>query len=163
MRSSSFAVRTTSASGVRSVPVRAVFTKERIASKTNDRADQQQKPGFSLPFFSRSASPAALNGTSGKKREEGTKVDKAEEYRRRQGFGAIISALDFAETRSKSDAQLLYDAKYGKRSTDGKMSREQVSTGAILHTNSSIFLCSGYQPIQCMRCIELANTQFFFY
>lgn len=29
------------------------------------------------------------------------------------------------QTRSKRDAELLYEAKYGKRGSDGKMSREQ--------------------------------------
>ena len=29
------------------------------------------------------------------------------------------------QVRSKSDAELLYEAKYGKRGADGKMSREQ--------------------------------------
>lgn len=37
----------------------------------------------------------------------------------------MTSALDFAEVRSKSDAELLYEAKYGKRGVDGKMTREQ--------------------------------------
>jgi hypothetical protein len=36
-----------------------------------------------------------------------------------------ISALDFAEVRSKRDAELLYEAKYGPRGEDGKMTREQ--------------------------------------
>lgn len=36
-----------------------------------------------------------------------------------------ISAFDFAETRSNADAELLYEAKYGKRGEDGKMTREQ--------------------------------------
>lgn len=40
------------------------------------------------------------------------------------GLGSFISALDFAEVRSKSDAALLYEAKYGKLN-NGKMSREQ--------------------------------------
>jgi hypothetical protein len=35
-----------------------------------------------------------------------------------------MGAMDFAEVRSQSDAELLYDAKYGKLK-DGKMSREQ--------------------------------------
>lgn len=54
-------------------------------------------------------------------------VDKAAEYERRQsGFGKIISALDFAEVRSTSDAELLYDAKYGKMS-GGKLTPEQAA------------------------------------
>lgn len=52
-------------------------------------------------------------------------INKAEEYTRRQGFlGRAVSALDFQE-QVKSDAELLYDAKYGKRGEDGRMSREQ--------------------------------------
>jgi hypothetical protein len=38
---------------------------------------------------------------------------------------SVLSALDFAQTRSKSDAALLWDAKYGERGSDGKMTREQ--------------------------------------
>ena len=38
---------------------------------------------------------------------------------------SVLSAFDFAATRSKKDAELLWDAKYGKRSADGKMSPEQ--------------------------------------
>lgn len=60
------------------------------------------------------------------KSKSSTKViDRAAEYKRRQGFfGGVIGAFDFAEVRSKSDAELLYDAKYGKRE-GGKMTREQ--------------------------------------
>uniref|UniRef100_A0A7S4D1F5 Uncharacterized protein n=1 Tax=Eutreptiella gymnastica TaxID=73025 RepID=A0A7S4D1F5_9EUGL len=36
----------------------------------------------------------------------------------------FVNAIDFAAPRSKEDAELLYEAKYGKRET-GKMSREQ--------------------------------------
>jgi hypothetical protein len=36
----------------------------------------------------------------------------------------FTNAIDFSEARSKSDARLLYDAKYGKLE-NGKMSREQ--------------------------------------
>ncbi|PRW20989.1 kinase [Chlorella sorokiniana] len=60
------------------------------------------------------------------KQQKKSKVDKAAEYEKRQGlFGRAVSALDFAEVRSKNDAELLYEAKYGKRGEDGKMSREQ--------------------------------------
>lgn len=38
-------------------------------------------------------------------------------------LGSITNALDFNEVRSQSDAELLYDAKYGKRGEDGRMSR----------------------------------------
>ena len=33
--------------------------------------------------------------------------------------------MDFSAPRSKRDADLLYEAKYGTRGEDGKMSREQ--------------------------------------
>lgn len=36
-----------------------------------------------------------------------------------------INAFDFAEVRSKRDRELLYEAKYGERGPDGKMTREQ--------------------------------------
>lgn len=53
------------------------------------------------------------------------KVDKAAEYEKRRGpLGSIVGAFDFSEARSKSDAELLYDAKYGKLE-NGKMSKEQ--------------------------------------
>jgi len=52
-------------------------------------------------------------------------IDRAAEYERRLGFfGGLVGALDFAEVRSQSDAELLYDAKYGKLE-GGKMTREQ--------------------------------------
>eukprot|EP00889_Picochlorum_renovo_P002760 jgi/Picre1/29790/NNA_005172.t1 len=52
-------------------------------------------------------------------------VDKAAEYEKRRGpLGSIVGAFDFSEVRSKSDAELLYDARYGKLE-DGKMSRAQ--------------------------------------
>jgi hypothetical protein len=38
---------------------------------------------------------------------------------------SALNALDFAAPRSKKDAELLYDAKYGARGEDGKMTREQ--------------------------------------
>ena len=36
-----------------------------------------------------------------------------------------LNAFDFAEARSAKDRELLYEAKYGKRGADGKMTREQ--------------------------------------
>ena len=38
---------------------------------------------------------------------------------------SALNALDFAAPRSAKDAELLYEAKYGSRGEDGKMSREQ--------------------------------------
>jgi len=37
----------------------------------------------------------------------------------------VLEAFDFSKTRSKEDARLLNDARYGKRGDDGKMSKEQ--------------------------------------
>lgn len=37
----------------------------------------------------------------------------------------MLEAFDFSKTRSKEDAKLLYDARYGKRGEDGRMSKEQ--------------------------------------
>lgn len=51
---------------------------------------------------------------------------KADEYTRRQSaFTQVTNALDFNQVRSKRDAELLYEARYGDRGADGKMSREQ--------------------------------------
>jgi len=52
---------------------------------------------------------------------------KAEEPKNIRGsfLSQTISALDFAEVRSKKDAELLYEAKYGARGEDGKMTKEQ--------------------------------------
>jgi hypothetical protein len=36
-----------------------------------------------------------------------------------------LNAFDFAAVRSKRDAELLYEAKYGERGADGKMTQEQ--------------------------------------
>ena len=46
-------------------------------------------------------------------------------YRKESVVGQTLNALDFAAPRSKRDADLLYEAKYGQRGEDGKMTREQ--------------------------------------
>lgn len=43
-------------------------------------------------------------------------------------MGRTLSAFDFAQTRSRRDAELLYEAKYGERE-NGKMSRKQARGG----------------------------------
>lgn len=93
----------------------AIFTKQRPATVVEE-AKPEKKP-FSL--FGGKTKPATATKPDPKQ-----KVDKAAEYKKRQGIGGVISAFDFAETRSKSDAELLYDAKYGQLK-DGKMTREQ--------------------------------------
>lgn len=37
----------------------------------------------------------------------------------------MLEALDFSKVRSKEDANLLYEARFGKRGEDGKMSKDQ--------------------------------------
>lgn len=72
--------------------------------------------------------PSALFGTKAK--PEGTKGKKASKTAlppKQKGpsfLTQFTDAIDFSEVRSKSDAKLLYEAKYGKRE-NGKMTREQ--------------------------------------
>lgn len=107
----------------RSLQIRALFTtKERVAAPKKEK--EETSTFFSLSFPGKNKNEVA--DARGAKTVS-KKLDKAAEYKKRQGFGGIISAFDFAETRSKSDAELLYDAKYGERANDGKMTREQVS------------------------------------
>jgi hypothetical protein len=68
-----------------------------------------KKTGFTL--FGAKKATAAPTG----------KVDKAAEYRKQE---SALSAMDFSRARSNKDAELLYDAKYGKLE-GGKMSKEQ--------------------------------------
>lgn len=56
-----------------------------------------------------------------------TKTKVAEPAAKRKGpgfFSQTVSALDFQEKTNKSDAELLYEAKYGTLE-NGKMTREQ--------------------------------------
>ena len=66
------------------------------------------------PAKGRAAAPAAK------------KLDKADEYKKRQGFGGILGSFDLAEVRSKSDAVLLYEAKYEAKK-GAKMTPEQAA------------------------------------
>ncbi|KAG7671218.1 hypothetical protein Ndes2437B_g03833 [Nannochloris sp. 'desiccata'] len=73
------------------------------------------KTGFTLFGSSKKAVTKTATKTTT------TKVDKAAEYKKQE---SILSAFDFSTARSKSDAELLYDARYGKLE-NGKMSKEQ--------------------------------------
>lgn len=85
----------------------------------------QTRPLQSRPKRASLKTSAFFTKTRVKEDKTTTKtIDKASEYKKRQGFGGIISAFDFAEVRSKNDAELLYEAKYGKLN-GGKMSRDQ--------------------------------------
>jgi len=99
-----------------SVLTQALFTKKRPAPVVEEQ--KQEKRSFTI--FGR-----------GNKKQQVTLVkadvkvvDKAAEYKKRQGLGAVVSAFDFSDVRSQSDAELLYEATYGKLE-GGKMSREQ--------------------------------------
>lgn len=98
----------------------AVFSVKNKKPKTVKEEKEEEKAGGVMSkLFGRQASKSET--VVAKKSQ---KVDKAAEYKKRQGLGGVISAFDFAEVRSKSDAELLYEAKYGKLK-DGKMTREQ--------------------------------------
>lgn len=95
---------------------RALFTKRKPAPVVEE-PKPAKKSGFSL-FGGKKTETAT---TSGKKTT--AKVDKAAEYKRKE---SVLSAFDFSTARSKSDAELLYDARYGKLK-DGKMTPEQAA------------------------------------
>lgn len=89
---------------------------------------QQQKAATAASARAPAAIPRA-RAVSVVARATKAKTTKAEvaESPKKKGPGFLsqtISALDFSETRSKRDADLLYEAKYGKLE-GGKMSREQ--------------------------------------
>lgn len=73
-----------------------------------------------------SLKPKTKQETVTSTKKQGKKLDKAAEYKKRQGLGSVIAALDFADKKnlSKSDAELLYDA---RNNFTGKMTREQYS------------------------------------
>ena len=96
------------------VQTRAIFTTKK--TKKEDVVVEEKKGLFGR----KKQSPSAAQKVSKK-----NKVDKAAEYEKRRGpLGSIVGAFDFSEVRSKSDAELLYDARYGKLE-NGKMSRAQ--------------------------------------
>ncbi|KAK9807831.1 hypothetical protein WJX72_010529 [[Myrmecia] bisecta] len=54
------------------------------------------------------------------------KATKATQAKKQSFLSSVTDALDFSEVRSKSDARLLYDAKYGDRK-GGRLSPEQAA------------------------------------
>jgi hypothetical protein len=106
-----------------SVAVTAIF-KTKKAPVVEEKPVEKKKGLFSFGGGSK-ASPAKASSKT-KSNGKAAKVDKASLYEKRRGsLNKIVGSFDFAEVRSKSDAELLYDAKYGKRGADGKMTREQ--------------------------------------
>lgn len=110
------------------------------------RNTQMQAPGSRCRAVSRSSTvrPQALFGrkpavpvkepvaktTKGAKVATPSRTTKQQPApaapKRKESFmSQTISAFDFAEVRSAKDADLLYEAKYGKRAADGKMTPEQ--------------------------------------
>jgi len=73
----------------------------------------------------RAAVPVVARASKSAKTTKGTTTAVAEPKRKGPGFfSQAIQALDLSEARSKSDADLLYEAKYGKLE-GGRMSPEQ--------------------------------------
>lgn len=64
-------------------------------------------------FFKKSSSVSVAEKPASKVPKKGEQQD------------SVLSAFDFATTRSKKDRELLWEAKYGNRNPDGKMSPEQ--------------------------------------
>ena len=103
-----------------STPVMAIF---KTKTKTVvEEAPAPKKSGL-FSFGSKRESTSSSPKKSAKKTT--SKVDKAALYEKKRGsLNRIVGSFDFAEVRSKSDAELLYEAKYGELQ-GGKMSREQ--------------------------------------
>lgn len=68
--------------------------------------------GDALPRFAVAESVRCLQHNSLCRKEE-------------SGLSQTLNAFDFSQVRSKKDRELLYEAKYGERGADGKMTREQ--------------------------------------
>lgn len=69
--------------------------------------------------------PMSTTALGAVRRGRGKQQPEPEPKEEGNALTRIVNALDFNAVRSKEDADLLYDAKYGKRGADGKMSREQ--------------------------------------
>eukprot|EP00877_Chromochloris_zofingiensis_P009006 jgi/Chrzof1/4359/Cz14g10080.t1 len=82
-------------------------------------------------FGGRSKAATETQSSSGstKKQQSTSSSNSTKPNKTTEGsfISQTLNAVDFAQVRSKKDAELLYEAKYGKRGEDGKMSREQYS------------------------------------
>ncbi|KAG2439938.1 hypothetical protein HXX76_004057 [Chlamydomonas incerta] len=65
--------------------------------------------------------PVTTKGAKGKAKAP----EPAPKRKEPSGLSQALNAFDFTSTRSAKDADLLYEAKYGDRGTDGKMTPEQ--------------------------------------
>jgi hypothetical protein len=102
---------------VKPAPKRSFFGKKAAAPVVVETTPG--KTGFSL--FGKKTATATPTTTKTTTKAKTTKVDKAATYKKQE---SILSAFDFSTARSQSDAELLYDARYGKLE-NGKMSKEQ--------------------------------------
>lgn len=114
-------------------PKRSIFGGNKKASAPAPVEKTPGKTGFTLFGSKKTAAPAPVVETPSKKgftlfgskktatKATSSKVDKASKYKKQE---SMLSAFDFSTARSQSDAELLYDARYGKLD-DGKMSPEQ--------------------------------------
>eukprot|EP00878_Enallax_costatus_P023377 GHUV01024864.1.p1 GENE.GHUV01024864.1~~GHUV01024864.1.p1 ORF type:complete len:163 (+),score=50.77 GHUV01024864.1:211-699(+) len=79
-----------------------------------------------MALFGRKASAAVVDKPKTTQQTTSSKKTESSKPLPKQSFmSQTLDAFDFAEVRSKKDAELLYEAKYGKRGEDGKMTREQ--------------------------------------
>lgn len=98
----------------------SIFTSKKKAAEVIQPVAPSKKSFFS--FGQKKGDANAKTPAKTPKKE--TTTSKADLYKKRQGVGGVISAFDFADVRSKNDAELLYDAKYGDLE-NGRMTKEQ--------------------------------------
>ena len=116
-------VRKSVKSSVRSRPSQTTVTA--IFKTKTKKVVEEPAPAPKKSLFSFGGKKAATPAASSTKTKKSSKVDKAALYEKKRGsLNRIVGSFDLAEVRSKSDAALLYDAKYGKLQ-GGKMTREQ--------------------------------------
>ena len=117
-------VRKSVKSSVRSRPSQTTTVTAIFKTKTK-KVVEEPAPAPKKSLFSFGGKKAATPAASSTKTKKSSKVDKAALYEKKRGsLNRIVGSFDLAEVRSKSDAALLYDAKYGKLQ-GGKMTREQ--------------------------------------
>jgi hypothetical protein len=107
-------------------PPTALFSKKRAVVEEAPPPPPAKKGLFGFGGGKAAAAPAAPAKGRAAAAPAAKKLDKADEYKKRQGFGGILGSFDLAEVRSKSDAVLLYEAKYEAKK-GAKMTTEQAA------------------------------------
>ncbi|GFR42074.1 hypothetical protein Agub_g2895 [Astrephomene gubernaculifera] len=87
--------------------------------------NQRRKVTPPLALFKRSSAVVAEEKPKSAKGARKTPAPEENVKAKQGAFSQALNALDFTSTRSQADAELLYEAKYGKRGADGKMTPEQ--------------------------------------